>query len=236
MLKIGLLEDEQDQAERLILFLAQYRQSHPQFAYTLQRYSRALELLDHYERDFDLLFLDIRLPDMTGMEAAHRIRESDRNVMIIFVTSLTQYAVEGYSVQAFDYIVKPIGYESFAAKLERALRVLSYRRPGVVLDIKTREGSLRLSADMIHYFEVFDHDLLIHTDDGIIKQWGSLSRYEKQLAEAHFDRCNSCYLVNLKFVRGIYGDEVLVGNDRLAVSKSRRKAFLQALAQYKGGG
>lgn len=236
MLKIGLLEDEQDQAERLILFLAQYRQSHPQFAYTLQRYSRALELLDHYERDFDLLFLDIRLPDMTGMEAAHRIRESDRNVMIIFVTSLTQYAVEGYSVQAFDYIVKPIGYESFAAKLERALRVLSYRRPGVVLDIKTREGSLRLSADMIHYFEVFDHDLLIHTDDGIIKQWGSLSRYEKQLAEAHFARCNSCYLVNLKFVRGIYGDEVLVGNDRLAVSKSRRKAFLQALAQYKGGG
>lgn len=236
MLKIGLLEDEQDQAERLILFLAQYRQSHPQFAYTLQRYSRALELLDHYERDFDLLFLDIRLPDMTGMEAAHRIRESDRNVMIIFVTSLTQYAVEGYSVQAFDYIVKPIGYESFAAKLERALRVLSYRRPGVVLDIKTREGSLRLSADMIHYFEVFDHDLLIHTDDGIIKQWGSLSRYEKQLAEAHFARCNSCYLVNLKFVRGIYGDEVLVGSDRLAVSKSRRKAFLQALAQYKGGG
>lgn len=236
MLKIGLLEDEQDQAERLILFLAQYRQSYPQFAYTLQRYSRALELLDHYERDFDLLFLDIRLPDMTGMEAAHRIRESDRNVMIIFVTSLTQYAVEGYSVQAFDYIVKPIGYESFAAKLERALRVLSYRRPGVVLDIKTREGSLRLSADMIHYFEVFDHDLLIHTDDGIIKQWGSLSRYEKQLAEAHFARCNSCYLVNLKFVRGIYGDEVLVGNDRLAVSKSRRKAFLQALAQYKGGG
>lgn len=236
MLKIGLLEDEQDQAERLILFLAQYRQNHPQFVYTLQRYSRALELLDHYERDFDLLFLDIRLPDMTGREAAHRIRESDRNVMIIFVTSLTQYAVEGYSVQAFDYIVKPIGYESFAAKLERALRVLSYRRPGVVLDIKTREGSLRLSADMIHYFEVFDHDLLIHTDDGIIKQWGSLSRYEKQLAEAHFARCNSCYLVNLKFVRGIYGDEVLVGNDRLAVSKSRRKAFLQALAQYKGGG
>ena len=168
MLKIGLLEDEQDQAERLILFLTQYRQSHPQFSYTLQCYSRALELLDHYERDFDLLFLDIRLPDMTGMEAAHRIRESDLNVMII-------------------------------------------------------------------YFELFDHDLLIHTDDGIIKQWGSLSKYEKQLTNAHFARCNSCYLVNLKFVRGIYGDEVEVGSDRLTVSKSRRKAFLQALAQYKGG-
>ena len=83
---------------------------------------------------------------------------------------------------------------------------------------------------------MFDHDLLIHTDDGVIKQWGSLSKYEKQLAGAHFARCNSCYLVNLKYVRGVYGDEVVVGDDRLAVSKSRRKEFLQALAQYKGGG
>ena len=236
MLKIGLLEDDREQAERLISFLSQYQETHPQFVYTLQRYSWALDLLDHYERDFDLLFLDIRLPDMTGMEVAHRIREIDRNVMIIFVTSVTQYAVEGYSVQAFDYIVKSIGYEFFAAKLERALRVLSYRKPGVVLDIKTREGSLRLSSDMIRYFEVFDHNLLIHTDDGVIKQWGSLSRYEKQLLSAHSARCNSCYLVNLKFVRGIFGNEVLVVNDRLVVSKSRRKAFLQALAQYKGGG
>lgn len=235
MLKIGLLEDEQDQARLLTQFLSQYREAHPQFAYTLQSYSRALDLLNHYERDFDLLFLDIRLPDMTGMEVAHRIRESDRNVMIIFVTSLTQYAVEGYSVNAFDYILKPISFDPFAAKLERALRVLSYGERGVMLDIKTREGGLRLSSDMIHYFEIFDHELIIHTDEGIVKQWGSLSKYEKQLANAHFARCNSCYLVNLKFVRSVSSDEVLVGDARLSVSKSRRKAFLQALAQYRGG-
>ena len=177
MYKIGLLEDEQEQAERLLGFLDRYREAHPDFACTVQRYDRAMDLLDHYDRDCDLLFLDIRLPDMTGMEAAHRIREVDRRVMIIFVTSLTQYAIEGYSVQAFDYIVKPVSYEPFAAKLERAVRVLGYRQTGVVLDIKTREGGLRLTSDMIHYLEVFDHDLLIHTDDGVIKQWGSLSKY-----------------------------------------------------------
>ena len=68
MLKIGLLEDEQDQAERLIRFLEQYRTSHPDVVYELQRYSRAMELLDNYQRDCDLLFLDIRVPDMTGMD------------------------------------------------------------------------------------------------------------------------------------------------------------------------
>lgn len=62
-----------------------------------------------------------------------------------------------------------------------------------------------------------------------------LSRYEKHLASAHFARCNSRYLVNLKFVQSVSGEEVLVGDVRLSVSKSRRKAFFQALAQYRGG-
>lgn len=233
MLKIGLLEDEEDQAQRLVGFLSRYHSEHEEFAFEVLKYENARALLDHYEHDYDLLFLDIRLPDMTGMEAAHHIREKDRSVMIIFVTNLTQYAIEGYSVQAFDYIVKPVQYAAFAAKLERVLRVLSYREADVVLDIRMREGSVRLTSDMIQYLEVYDHDLLIHTDTGVLRQWGSLSQYEKQLAGAHFARCNNCYLVNLKYVRGVYGDEVQVGEERLPVSKSRRRSFLQALAQYK---
>lgn len=235
-MKICILEDDRTQTQRMMEYLTRYRQEHGEFSYVLETYSQAFDLLDAYRGDADLMFLDIRLPDQLGIETARRIREKDSRVMIVFVTNLTQYAIEGYSVQAFDYIVKPISYEPFAAKLERAVRVLSYRQTGVVLDIKTREGGLRLTSDMIHYLEVFDHDLLIHTDDGVIKQWGSLSKYEKQLEGAHFARCNSCYLVNLKYVRGVYGDEVVVGEDRLSVSKSRRKEFLQALAQYKGGG
>ena len=235
MLKIGMLEDEPDQAAHLRSLLERYRGEHSGFTYSLEEYRGSVELLEGYRRDTDLLLMDIRLPDMLGIEAAHRIREMDQDVMIIFITSLTQYAIEGYSVRAFDYILKPVAYASFAAKLERAVRFLSRRESAVSLDIRCREGSVRLSSDAISYFEVFDHDLMIHTDQGVIKQWGSLSKYEKLLEGAHFARCNACYLVNLKFVRGIDKDCVVVGEDRLNISKSRRKAFLMALVQYKGG-
>lgn len=235
MLKIGILEDEPKQMQRIINFLEQFSQEHPSFSYTVEQYERGAHLLEQYRRDCDLLFLDIQLPDMLGIEAAHRIREMDQNVMIIFVTNLTQYAIEGYSVRAFDYILKPVSYPAFSAKLERALRILSHREQQVSIDIRCREGSRRLSSNMILYLEVFDHDLIIHTDQGDIKQWGSLSKYEKMLEGAHFARCNSCYLVNLKFVQGIERDTAVVGKNRLPISKSRRKAFLAALAQYKGG-
>jgi DNA-binding LytR/AlgR family response regulator len=113
--------------------------------------------------------------------------------------------------------------------------MLSYREPHVVIDVKTRNGNLRLSDDMIFYIEVSNHDVFIHMGERVVKQWGSLSKYEEQLRSAHFARCNSCYLVNLKYVCGVRGDMVLVGEEELTISKPKRKEFLNALAQYKGG-
>ena len=235
-MKICILEDDRQQADRLAGYLDDYRQAHPGFSCTLERYESAFALLDAYHGDADLLFLDIRLPDMLGIEAAQRIRARDRQVMIIFVTNLAQYAIEGYAVQAFDYILKPVSYFAFSAKLDRALRALAARSGGPVLDLKTREGLLRrVPADSILYLEVQAHDVFVHTADEVLKQWGTLSHFEELLQGAHFARCSTSCLVNLKYVRGVQRDGVLVGDACLAITRSRRKAFLQALAQYKGG-
>lgn len=235
-MKIIVLEDDLKQAQQMSGYLERYRQEHPDFSYVLEVYHQAFDLLDRYHGDAELLFLDIRLPDMLGMEAAQRIREKDQKVMIIFVTNLAQYAIEGYSVRAFDYILKPIQYFAFSAKLERALRTLAVLSGGPVLDLKTREGLLRrVPASNILYIEVQAHDVFVHTDDGMLKQWGTLSHFEQLLQGAHFARCSTRCLVNLKYVRGVQRDMVLVGDARLAITRGRRKEFLQALAQYKGG-
>ena len=218
--KIGLLEADQEQARWMENVLNRYQQNCPEFAYTMQHYSCGRDLLAHYEQDFDLLILGGELPDMTGVEAARRIRRTDRSVMIVFVTGQTQYAVEAYEVQAFDYIVKPVSYERLSAWLERDFRALARCSSGLVLNIRTRREHLRLTSDMIDYIEIFNHDLLIHTDNGVIRQWDSLSKYEALLEQANFARCSSCYLVNLKYVRGICGDEVLVGKERLVILNS----------------
>lgn len=235
MLKITILEDEQSQLDRLTGFLARYQAEHPEFAYTLETYDRGILLLEGYQRDADLIFLDIRVPDMLGIDVARHIRKVDDEVMIIFVTSLTQYAIDGYSVSAFDYILKPIHYASFSAKLDRAMRILVHRAPQLILDLRTKESAYRIPADSVIYIEVAAHDLLFHTGRETVKLWGTLSKYEELLRDAHFARPSTSFLVNLKYVRGVKKDEILLSDIPIPLSRSKRKEFLAALAQYKGG-
>ncbi len=235
MLNIVLLEDENEQAQRLIGFLHRYSDEHPDFQFSLTHYDRSLPLISEYKADADIAFLDIQVPDATGMEAARYIREKDKRVIIIFITMLTQYAIEGYSVGAFDYVLKPVRYEEFSTKMDRVCRMLAHQSTSVSLELRTKEEIRRVDADSVTFIEVANHDILIHTDREVIRQWGNLKSYEEKLAPAHFVRCNACYLVNLKYVRGIVGDTVRVHEDSLPISKSKRKEFLAALAQYKGG-
>ena len=235
MIKIAILEDQSEQANHLLTLLKRYGEEHADFSYAAQHYDRSIALLSEYNCDVDMLLLDIQMPDMLGMDVAKKIREIDSHVMIIFITTLTQYAIEGYSVGAFDYVVKPVRYDAFAAKLDRARRMLAHRHQSKTIDLRTKENVRRLSVDEILYLEVVNHDVLIHTDAQVYRQWGSLKTYEDQLRDSHFARCNACYLVNLKYVRGISGDTVTVHRDELSISKPKRREFLAAVAQYRGG-
>ena len=235
MLGIGILEDEKARSDELMGFLERYKNEHGSFSYSVKVYETGGKLLFDYKQDYDLPFLDIRLPDMLGIEAAKRVRQMDNRVMIIFITMLTQYAIEGYSVGAFDYVLKPVRYEEFSTKMDRACRMLAHQNTSMTLEVRTKEEIRRVNADEITFIEVSNHDVLIHTDSEIIRQWGNLKSYEDKLAPVHFIRCSASFLVNLKYVRAVNGSTVMVHGHELPISSSKRKEFLTALAQYKGG-
>lgn len=187
-----------------------------------------------YQGGFDIIFMDIEMPELGGMAAAERIRAVDQDVVLVFVTNMAQYAIHGYAVDALDFVLKPVNYYQFKVKLERAIRRVQ-RRGSTQITLQTM-GTLRLvdTAEIL-YLETRNRMLYYHTTAEVLPVRGSLQNAEKLLAPYHFARCNQCYLVNLRHIKAVQDDFVLVGQDRLEISRRQRSAFMAAVAAYVGG-
>lgn len=231
MIRIAIVEDEPQHAERLQSYMERFAAAHDT-VFLIDTFQNGVTLLEHYSGKYDLIFLDIQMAHMDGMEAAHRIRALDETVLLIFVTSLAQYAVEGYSVRALDYLLKPISYPEFSMKFSRAFQKLKDKAEAV-LPVPTENGIAKLTAGEILCCEVMDHKLVFHTRRGDFSQFISLKEIEARLPAQQFVRCNNCYLINLDYVSGTEnGDVLLAAGDtvlRLAISRNRKKAFYDAL-------
>lgn len=231
---VAIVEDSPAEAELLRSYFARFTKEHG-VEFTLTCFASGEEFLNKYRPAYDLVLMDIGLPGHNGMETAAALRERDRSVTLIFVTNMAQFAVKGYEVDAFDFVVKPVGYSNFALKLQRALNKLDTRRDTEVL-VTLSDSMVRLSASQIKYIEISGHRMVYHTTDGELYAYGNLKEVEASLGGGMFARCNNCYLVNLNYVRAVQGHTVTVGTDELQISRPRRKAFIQALNDYLGGG
>lgn len=232
-MNIALVEDEDDAADVLLGFLRRYGQE-KNIDFSTSRFDNAVTFLTNYKANYDLIFMDIEMPMMKGIDAAKKLRELDKNVLLIFVTNMAQYAINGYEVSAFDYAVKPILYHDFCLKMQRVQQYLEKNKEMSVC-INT-EGSI-VSVDLsdIKYVEVSGHKIYYHTTTGILESYGTLKKIEANFPPHNFVRANSCYLVNLKYVRSIKGfTAVMSGGDTLQISESKKKPFLQAIASYLG--
>ena len=175
--------------------------------------------------------MDIDMPYMNGLEVSKKIREIDKTVVLIFVTNLSQYAVNGYEVEALDYIVKPISYFNFSIKIQRAINRLN-NTFDIKINIKTKDKIEIVSCKDIMYVEVFDNKLVIHMTTKIIETIGHLYEIEQKLAECNFFRISRFVLVNMNYVLAVEGGTVLLGKDSLPISRRKRTDFISALAEF----
>lgn len=185
---------------------------------------------------FDLIFLDIDLPGIDGMEAAGLMRNFDPDTPIIFVTNLAQYAVKGYEVDALDFVVKPVNYADFRLKMDKAIRTMERR--GTRSVSISADGSLRILAipDIV-YVDVSNHDLAYHLSDGeVVVARGSLSKLEANLAGTSFVRVSNSCLVNMAHIRQIKGADIRLSTGEVIwFSRSRKKPAMETIARYVGG-
>lgn len=234
MFRIAIVEDDKEQADRLQGFIERYCKEN-NLEYQVTCFRDGEEILTNYKAVWDLILMDIEMPHIDGMKAAQRIREKDNHTILIFVTAMARYAIRGYEVNAFDFVLKPVQYAAFSLKLRKVTNMLRSRETKYIL-INSDGRMAKLAANDILYIEVTNHKLAIHTRDHVLHQNGNIKDMEKQLEDYSFFRCNSGYLVNLQHVQEIDPDSCLLSDgSMLPVSRARKKEFLRQFAEYIGG-
>lgn len=236
MIEIAVVEDEKKEAELLGKLLNEYAVAHSR-EFNVTYFSEPSKFLDGFRDKYDLVFLDIQMPGMTGMDVARKLREKNSAVNIVFVTNMVQYAVEGYSVQASDFIVKPASAPSVNRVMNRALAALDRNVDKNVTVKNAADGrTVVVKESEIYYVEGSGHKITYHTAQGDFSDWGSMNAAVAELSSRNFARCHVSFLVNLKYVRETSKDSVKVGGDVLPISRTQKNAFFAELAAYLGGG
>jgi DNA-binding LytR/AlgR family response regulator len=233
VLHIAVVDDESDVREQLCSFLVQYQREN-ELPIQASAFSSGEELLAGDYSKFDIIFLDIEMPGLSGMETAEEIRRRDADVVLVFVTNITQYAIQGYSVGALDYVLKPINYYTFSVRLARAISRAKKRESGRVI-LTLPDGAVQLESRQIYYVEVQNRILRYHTQLGEFEVRGTMQKAEEMLTRYHFVRCNHWYLINLLHVTELRKNLVVVAGHELEVSRRSRTSFMRALTDYVGG-
>lgn len=191
----------------------------------------------------DLLFLDIRLPEMDGMETARKLREKYGKMILIFITALEEYVFQAFDVGAFHYLVKPVSEEKLKEVLGRATgqhREAAGRKPvweEKSIVIKSGGVSNKIRLAHVVYAEVYNRKVVIHKTDGDVEYYGRLGALEKMAGEDFF-RSHRGYLVHFKYVEKYDASMIWLKGGTALMAKQKYPEFVRKYLNYhrnKGG-
>ncbi len=198
--------------------------------------SSAIEAMEFIKNEpVDLLFLDIQMPDLTGIEFSKMLPKETR---VIFTTAFDQYALEGFKVEALDYLLKPFDYAEFLAAANKAntwFELVKGKQQKVVseekefLFVKSEYKQLRIKLADVLYFEGLKDYIKIWVKDNpkAILTLMSLKSLEEELPETHFMRVHRSFIISLKNVEVIERSQIIINNQRITVSEQYKPKFLE---------
>lgn len=233
MIVIGICDGEQAVRSLLASFVERYSAQTGE-EIRLLSYSTGEKLLKNYLLDLDLIFLEIPLNKVNGLRIAQHIRQMDRQVRVVFLTTVLSYVLEAYDVGASNYLLKPLGYDKFCKELNRAREEKRGADGGCFIE-HSRQGLYKVYHREIRYIETSGKSTLIHTAAQDIPSTRQMKQFEQMFMGTALVRCHAAYIVNLHWFRKLEGSTlVLTDGTRLAVSRNRRPELLRQIQQIYG--
>ena len=236
-MRVAIVEDNESSKNLLLSYLKRYETENKTHIQT-ETFSDGIYFAEKYAYDttFDVVLLDIEMEQLDGMKTAELIRSKDENVVIIFITNMAQFVMEGYKVRALDFVIKPVSYYMFAEKLHKAETRIAMREDRCIV-IKTKESIFKVYTKEIIYIEIQNHSMIYHTINGDYACTGSLKKTEQELTGLPFARCSSSFLIHLPHIVTVHGDKVIMDNqDELLISRLKKQEFMETLTNYYGVG
>ena len=231
MINVCIVEDEKAQAELLKNYISKYGKAAGQ-EFNITHLPDGIDLVDDYKGQFDIILLDIQMKHLDGMAAAEKIRQVDSDVIIIFITSTVQYAVQGYAVDALGYVLKPVPFTQFEQLFDKAINRVETKRKHVYIKVSVDDKQIKLDCDTILFIESSRNNVIIHCEDADYITAGPLKKFDEMLENHGFSKSHNAYLINLSYVDAVQKEEVILPHSiTLPISRARKKEFMAALTE-----
>lgn len=229
-MKIAIVDDDKNQLKLLSDKVNSYLEKLPS-PFQIITYPSGTELLKA-SRPFDLIFLDIQMQELSGMETAKKLRLAGNSSYIVFVTVLQEYVYDAFEVEASDYLLKPVDDKRFERMMNRICSSLQKRNKSSLIITSKGNTCKSVSLQDILYCEAVNHKINIHTKTGIQECYFKIEELERQLDDRFF-RCHRSYLVNLDYVCGYQDRLALLDNGAgIPVSRLRGHEFSLNMLQH----
>lgn len=233
LIRIAIVEDEPTERDRIKVYLEEIAQE-DQTQFDIEQYSSGMAFVMRGMKDYDLLLMDIDMPNLNGIETAKALRKVDQSATLIFVTNMAQYAISGYEVNAVDFILKPVNRYSFAIKIKRAISRTAKKNDNAI-QIKMDGTIFLVHMYQIMYLEVDGHYVIFHTTQGDYKEYTTLKLAQKRINSSHFVQCNQSFLINMKYIESVSRESVTVGGTIIYISRKMKTEFMNAVLDFLGG-
>lgn len=239
MYTIVIIDDDKKASDNLKERIESFQQS-GKCEFSIRIYSSGKKYLEE-NIDTDILFLDVEMPEMNGIEIAKEVRKKSKKTAILFCTNYQQFAINGYEVNAIGYMVKPVSDYSLTLNLTHALRYLEEIKESQnrKIQLKSFQGIIVLELKDILYVEVKKHNLFFHLtpdsnyQENPVKVRGSMDEISKPLYDFSFSKVGQSFLVNLSHIKKTRSDKILMEDGtELPLSRIYKPSFLEDFTQY----